>query len=210
MTSTPWPALGPSYDAVAPAYQDRFLDELDGKARDRELLAAFAAALPADGPVLDLGCGPGQIGAAVRTSGRAVIGVDLSRAMAKLAATRLDGGVAGAVLRLPFATSRASGVVAFYSLIHLRRDELAAAVGEVARTLRPGGRVLAAFHEGEGEVRATEFLGAPVPFVATLFGLDELVGAFGAGGLRVELAERRPPYANEGDTVRLYVGATSP
>lgn len=211
MTSRPWPALGPSYDAVAERYEARFADELETKPRDRALLAAFVAALPDDGPVLDVGCGPGQVGASLRPSlsTRAVWGVDLSRAMAARAATRLDGGITADVLRLPFATRRVAGIVAFYSLIHLPREALKPGVRELARVVRPGGKVLASFHEGEGEARIEEFLGAAVPFAATLFLLEELVEAFEEGGLCVDVTERRPPYATEGDTFRLYVGATS-
>ena len=40
----------------------------------------FAAAT--DGPVADLGCGPGQVGRFVRDRGRTVVGVDTSAAMA--------------------------------------------------------------------------------------------------------------------------------
>lgn len=210
MTSTPWPDVGLSYDVVARRYEDRFADELASKPRDRALLAAFAEALPRHGPIVDVGCGPGQVGATLRIGTHAVLGVDLSRAMASLAASRLDAAVAADALRLPLATGTASGVVAFYSLVHLRRDDLPVAVGEIARVLQPGGTVLASFHEGAGEIRVEEFLGASVPFAATLYQLEEVFAAFEDGGLRVDLTERRPPYADEGDTVRLYVGATAP
>ena len=210
MTPGSWPALGPSYDAVAPAYEARFLDELAGKPRDRELLTDLAGGVGGGRPVLDVGCGPGQVGAFVRALGPTVVGVDLSPVMARLAAGRLDGGVTADLARLPFPAGSIGGAVAFYSLIHLRRDLLVPAVAELARVLAPGARLLATFHEGEGELRADEFLGSPVPFVATMFGLEEVVSAFGAGGLRVERAERRPPYETEGPTVRLAVGATRP
>ena len=36
-----WDFLSGSYDAVASAYEHRFLEELDGKPRDRELLDEF-------------------------------------------------------------------------------------------------------------------------------------------------------------------------
>ena len=210
MTSAPWPAIGRSYDAVAAAYEDRFLDELDGKPRDRELLTAFGSALPEDGVVLDVGCGPGQIGTFVgRASGRTVVGVDLSAAMARRAAGRLAGGLAGDVLGLPIASGSVAGIVAFYSLIHLPRHELVAGVRELARALRPGGQLLASFHEGEGEAHLDEFLGEAVRVSATFFTLAEVVAACQAAGLRVDVTERRPPYASESATTRLYVGATS-
>lgn len=207
--------MGASYDAVSGDYERRFLDELSRKPRDRELLAAFVAALPPTGAVLDVGCGPGQVGAFVRerlggSATRPVVGIDLSAAMATTAGTRLDAGVAADVLALPVASGGVAGVVAFYSLIHLPRHRLVDAVRELARVLAPGGQVLTSFHEGDGEVRLEEFLGSAVPFAAELYDLDDLVTAFEAGGLRVELSERRPTYEDEGGDFRLYVGASSP
>src|SRR4029078_8614318 len=108
---------------------------------------------------------------------------------------------------LPFASARLGGIVAFYSLIHLRRPELRAVLREFHRVVRPGGRVLFSAHEGQGEIEHDEFLDEPVPIVATLFELDELVDATEAAGLTITHAERRTPYASEA-TVRLYVEAT--
>ena len=202
-----WDRVRASYDSVAEAYETRFLHELDGKPHDRELLAALAASV--EDPVLDVGCGPGQIGLAVRGHGRRVIGIDFSSAMAHLAAGRLDGAVSADMRALPFRSRSIGGVVAFYSVIHVRRDEVRLVLAEFARVLRPGGRVLLSAHEGEGEIELDEFLGKHVPMVATFFTLDELVDAITAASLDVVSAERRAPYAIESQTARLYVEATS-
>jgi SAM-dependent methyltransferase len=206
MASVDWEQLGTSYDAVAAVYETRFLDELDTKPRDRELLAAFAGA--AADPVVEIGCGPGQIGSFVRARGRRVFGLDLSPRMASLATTRLDGALAAHMRALPFPASSLGGLVAFYSVIHVPRGELEAVLHGFRRVLRPGGRLLLSAHEGRGEIEPREFLDMPVPFVATLFELDELVEAAATAGLDVTRAERRPPYASEHATTRLYVEAT--
>ena len=200
-----WDYLRSSYDATAAKYEVRFLDELREKPRDRELLAAFAQSV--EDPVGEIGSGPGQIGAFVRQWGRRVVGIDLSPAMAKLATVRLDGAVAADMRALPLGPETLGGILAFYSLIHLRRDELGGVLREFRRVLRPGGRVLFSAHEGTDEVELDKFLDEPVPFAATFFELDELVGASQAAGLEVTLAERRPHYPNESDTNRLYVEA---
>jgi SAM-dependent methyltransferase len=178
---------------------------LENKPRDRELLEMFASSV-AD-PVVDIGCGPGQIGAFVRHRARRVIGVDLSRRMAALAGDRLDAAVVADMRLLPFAAGSLGGILAFYSVIHLQRAELEAALREFARVLRPGGRFLCSAHEGQGEVELDKFLEEPVPFTATFFELGELVRASELAGLDVTVAERRAPYKSEGETVRLYVGA---
>ncbi|MEJ7582743.1 MAG: class I SAM-dependent methyltransferase [Acidimicrobiales bacterium] len=203
-----WDRLRSSYDRVAARYEETFLDELRGKARDRELLEAFGSSV--GDPVVEIGCGPGQIGAFVRHRGRVVLGLDLSVEMVALARHRLDAVAAADMRALPFGDARVGGLLAFYSLIHLRRAELAAALAEFRRVLRPGGRVLFSAHEGQGQFDADEFLGEPVPFVATLFELDELVAATVDAGLEIRIAERRAPYAGEHPTTRLYVDASRP
>jgi SAM-dependent methyltransferase len=202
-----WEQLRSSYDAVARKYEARFLDELNDKPRDRELLTAFADSVR--DPVVEVGSGPGQIGAFVRQHGRRVFGLDRSAQMARLAKHRLNGALVADMRSLPLASERLGGLVAFYSLIHLQRHELATALREFHRVLQPGGRVLFSAHEGQGELEHDEFLDEPVPIVATLFELDELVDATEAAGLRVTLAERRIPYPSE-STARLYVEATQP
>ena len=200
-----WDYLRSSYDAVAATYQSRFLDELQSKPRDRELLEAFARSV--GDPVVEIGCGPGQIGAFVAQRGRRVVGVDLSSEMATLATGRLQAALVADMRRLPIATGAVGGILAFYSLIHLRRPELGPVLRDFHRVLRPGGHVLFSAHEGEDELERDEFLEQPVPVAATLFRLDELVGASRAAGLEVTVAEQRTPYACEDGTVRLYVEA---
>jgi len=195
----------PSYDALAAHYEARFRDELDGKPRDRALLAAFAVA--AADPVVEIGCGPGQVGAFVRDLGRRVVGADLSREMVRLARRRLDGAVTADMRALPFPDDGFGGLLAFYSLIHLPRADVVVALREFRRVVRPGGHVLFSAHEGRGEVVLDEFAGQPVPMIASLFDLDELVGMCESAGLRVASAERREHYAGE-MTTRLYVAAT--
>jgi ubiquinone/menaquinone biosynthesis C-methylase UbiE len=197
-----------SYDRVAEKYETRFLGELSGKPRDRELLDAFSTAV--GDPVVEVGCGPGQIGAHVRARGRRVIGADISVAMATRATRRLDAAIVGDMRALAVATGAAAGVLAFYSLIHLPRWEVGAALEEFARVLRPGGRALFSLYEGQGETEVGEFLGEAVRVRVMFFDLDELVAATRAAGLETVLAERRAPYATESERFRLYVETTRP
>jgi ubiquinone/menaquinone biosynthesis C-methylase UbiE len=206
-----WDHLRSSYDGVADVYEARFVDELDLKPTDRRLLQRFATVTT--GPVVDVGCGPGHIGSFVRSLlgvPGVVIGLDLSSGMARRAARRLDAAVVADLRSLPFAGRSIGGLVALYSLIHVRRAELGPALVEVRRVLRPGGGAVFSAHEGSGETAVEEFLGRPAPVAATMFSLDELVRATTDAGLDVLRAERRPPYPNEGSTTRLYVEARRP
>ena len=202
-----WEHVRSSYDAVAGKYETRFLDELRAKPRDRELLERFAAAV--NDPVVEIGCGPGQIGAFVGARGRSVFGLDLSTRMAALAHGRLDAALVADMRALPFPAARLGGLVAFYSVIHVRRAELGAVLAEFHRVLRPGGRVLFSAHAGDHEVELDELIGEPVHIGATFFELDELLAATESAGFEVALAERRSPYASEA-TVRVYVEAVKP
>ena len=130
--------------------------------------------------------------------------------MAALAARRLDATAVADMRALPIANGTAGAIVAFYSVIHLRRADLAATFVEFARALMPSGRLLVSAHEGQGEVTLTEFIGVPARLDATFFELDELRDAAAAAGLAVALAERRAPYATEGQTTRLYLLAERP
>jgi SAM-dependent methyltransferase len=200
-----WDQLRSSYDRVASSYEAHFLDELADKPFDRDLLQGFAESV--DDPVAEIGCGPGQVGAFVRKWGRRVVGVDLSVEMARLANSRLDGALAADMRRLPFESGQLGGLIVFYAVIHLPRIELGAALTEFWRVLRPGGRLVLSAHEGQGEIAQDEFLGQPVPFVATLFEMAELVGATTEAGFEARAAQRRAPYPSEHQTFRLYIEA---
>ena len=104
--------------------------------------AAARAVGPLHGDrVLDLGCGTGRLGMLLADR-RSVTGVDLSHQM--LLRARAAGGdrlalVQGSAFALPFRQATFSAAVSGFVLRNL--DDLTAAFHELARVLRPGGRV---------------------------------------------------------------------
>jgi SAM-dependent methyltransferase len=196
-----------SYDRVAEAYADRFLDELEGKPIDRALLGLVAedVARSGGGIVADLGAGPGQIGAYVRERGAKVVSLDLSPAMAMIAHRRLDlPSTVGSLTALPVATGSLAGATAFYTLIHLVDADVARAAAEIARVLRPGGVVLVAVHLGDEIRHLDEWFDAPVDVDFRFFTTAQLVDQLTAAGLAVEAVLERAPQAEE-STRRTYV-----
>ena len=198
-----------SYDMVAETYAKKFFDELSRKPFDRRLLDEFAAALPARG-VLDVGCGPGHVAGYLSERGLDATGVDLSPAMIKIA-RRLNPEIPFHVAdmrELPAADSSVGGIAAFYSVIHIPRQDVPAVLLEFRRVLVLSGRLLVAVHGGSGTITTQNFMGKHAPFEATLFDKDELVDLITTAGFEVTNATVRAPYDFESQTPRLYVAAT--
>jgi len=121
---------------------DRLRDDLFG---DRFHFAALAAFAGQDWTVVDLGCGTGQVSAAIAPFVKRVIGVDESAAMLQAAKKRLNG-VDNVELRrgeleaLPMDDARADAAMLMLVLHHVPEPQHA--IAEVARVLKPGGRVV--------------------------------------------------------------------
>jgi ubiquinone/menaquinone biosynthesis C-methylase UbiE len=121
---------------------DRVRDELFG---DRFHLAALAAFAEAEWVVGDLGCGTGQVAAALAPFVARVIAVDGSAAMLQAARKRLRGADnidlrRGELEALPIDDARLDAATLMLVLHHV--PEPATALLDVARVLKPGGRLL--------------------------------------------------------------------
>jgi len=197
-----------SYDRVADEYVRRIFDELQHKPLDRQLLDRFAAGVRAVGPVCDLGCGPGHVARYLHEQGVQVCGVDLSPAMVARA-RRLTPGVEfrqGDLMALDAPDGAWAGIVAFYSIIHIPRDDMAQALAELRRVLRPGGRLLLAFHVGDDAVHLDEWWGQPVCVDFFFFRSDEMARYLQAAGFEIEEIIEREPYPEvEHQSRRSYI-----
>jgi len=201
------------YDAVAREYADRFAGELAHKPLDRELLARFASEVHGRGQVYDLGCGPGQTTAFLHGHGVQVRGLDLSADLLREARQRHPDVEfeQGDMLALPVADASLAGVVAFYAIVHLSSAGLWRMLAETHRVLRPGGRLLLAFHVGEGSIHVEEFLGRPVSLDFVLFAPQDVAGELvRAGFVAVEVIEREPYPEVEYPSRRAYLFARKP
>jgi ArsR family transcriptional regulator len=121
---------------------DKLRQDLFG---DRFHLAAIAALLDPSWVVGDLGCGSGQLSAALAPFVNRIIAVDQSAAMLQSARRRLQG-VSHVELRrgeleaLPIDDARLDAATLMLVLHHVA--EPVKALSEVARVLKPGGRVI--------------------------------------------------------------------
>lgn len=204
--------LKTSYDRVAERYATEYFDELKRKPFDRELLDAFASSLRGKGVVCEIGCGPGQIARYLQVRGVKMCGIDLSEEMVNCAG-RLNPDVTfeqGDMLALKAADESFAGIVSFYAIIHLQRDDVTRAFKEMRRVLKPGGRLLVSFHGGEGQLHRDEWYDQAVSIDVNLFSSDEMKGYLEAAGLEVERIAERPPYEFEYPTQRMYALAQRP
>jgi ubiquinone/menaquinone biosynthesis C-methylase UbiE len=126
-----------SFERIA----DRYDVTRGGEQRGRRTAANLVPLLDPAAPVMEVGIGTGIVALALRELGFAVVGVDLSPAMARRARRRLGPVVAVAdAAQLPVADATIQQAVSVW-LLHLVADR-AAVLAEVARALRPGGRYL--------------------------------------------------------------------
>jgi SAM-dependent methyltransferase len=202
-----------SYDQVADEYARRIFDELRHKPLDRQLLDRFAERVREAGPACDMGCGPGHVARYLHERGVQVCGVDLSPGMVERA-RRLTPGVEfrqGDMMTLEAPDGAWAGIAAFYSIIHISRDEMARALREFYRVLRPGGLLLLAFHIGDGTIHLDEWWNQKVCVDFFSFRSEQMAGYLRAAGFEIEDIIEREPYPEvEHQSRRSYVFARRP
>ncbi len=135
------PAVGvdSGYAGWAASYDG---EENDTVAAEEQIVHPLLDGLP-PGPVLDAACGTGRHTAYLAASGRhQPIGVDASEAMLARAREKLPEADLrqGDLTALPLGDGEVGGAVCALALSHL--PELGPAVAELARVLRPGGRLV--------------------------------------------------------------------
>jgi len=188
-----------SYDAVARKYADEIYGELRDKPFDRELLDRFAERVRGRGRVCDMGCGPAQIARYLSDRGADVFGLDLSAGMLA-EARRLNPGLQFAqssMMELGLASEALFAIAAFYSIIHIPRQQVVTALAEMLRVLTPGGSLLITFHLGSEDSYHEEMLGQRVSMNVAFFTTEEMSGYLQAAGFQVDQALERDPYAPE-------------
>jgi SAM-dependent methyltransferase len=201
-------AVRAAYDVTAEEYAEAFADDLLGLPLDREVLDSVAERIGGSSLVLELGCGPGQVGKYLSERGFRVVGLDISFQMLLVARRRTGNRtlVCGDMRSTPFGSESFSGVVAFYSIHHLPRSVLQSVLAEIRRVLRPAGQFVVATHLGESEVYSSEFLGHQIETVGgTLYGNDELVEALQNNSFLVEDVRYRDPLPHERQSKRIYL-----
>lgn len=203
-----------SYDAVASDYRQKFLHELEHKPFDRARLDEFAAQLK--GKVWDIGCGPGQVTRYLREQGVQATGVDLSPEMIEQAKqAHFDRPGIEFLVRdmrdLQIADGALAGIVSFYAIIHIPREDVTVVLKEWGRALQAGGRVLMSFHKGQEIRHFDDWLNHAVNLDFLFFERAEMEGYLQATGFTIEQVWERGPLPDvEAQTQRVYILAVKP
>jgi SAM-dependent methyltransferase len=174
------------YAAVAHEYDDVFPRHVAEHYLNKRT-RLIKEVLPLGGLVLDVGCGTGQLGAAIASEGFYVFGVDLSSSMVAKARERgLAGTFAAVTTALPFVDGSFDLALTVATLHHLETPErVAATVSEMGRVVKPGGFIVLWDHNPANPY--WPILMKRVPQDSgdeRLVPLAELLGDVGAAGLR--------------------------
>jgi SAM-dependent methyltransferase len=109
--------------------------------------------------ILEVGCGEGELAERMLNElGAEVVAVDQSERMVELTAARDVDARVGDVQNLPFADGEFDVAVAAWMLFHVR--DIDRALSELARVVRPGGRLVAVTNGVEHLRELYELLGA--------------------------------------------------
>lgn len=140
--------IASAYTAVADQYVDLFGRVASVHPDDLNLIETYLT-LESE-PVLDAGCGPGHLDAHLTSRGVNTIGVDITSAfidhVRRTAA--IERLAVGSVCHLPLRDGSVSGLLVWYSLIHLHPDDVASALTELRRVAADGAVVVTGFFDG--------------------------------------------------------------
>lgn len=138
-----------AYDEIVGEYVARYSGSYPGLDDWR---TRFLTLVTEGTPILEVGCGPGRDMAWLEAQNKRVVGVDLSAGMLSRARIQVRGPLAQMDMRrLAFRDRCFGGVWCLASLLHLPKADAPIALGEMQRGLMPGGVLMLALQEGDGE-----------------------------------------------------------
>ena len=142
------------------------------------------------------GGGPGHVARYLHKQGVQVCGVDLSAELVERA-HRLTPGIElrqGDMMALDVPDGTWAGITAFYSIIHIPREDMVRVLSELRRVLRPGGLLLVSFHIGDDTIHLDDWWDQKVCVDFFFFRSAEIAGYLTSAGFEIEEIIEREPY----------------
>lgn len=198
------------YNRTAREYAKHFLNELEYKPFDKNLLNRFDEMLPVQSLIYDFGCGSGQTTKYIHDKRKhRIVGLDFSENAIILARRNFSDieFIVDDMLNSKMASGSADGILAFYAIVHFTYVEIEQALKEWLRLLKPNGVSLFSFHIGEGIMEVVDFLGVSGANATwRFFDTDQVLEIARRIGFKVEETMIRYPYKGyEHESKRAYV-----
>ncbi|MBM2620850.1 class I SAM-dependent methyltransferase [Actinoplanes sp. LDG1-06] len=151
MTSEP---VRDAYSSKADQYIALFDDDWEADENEASLIKRYLGGL--DGPVFDLGCGPGHWTGYLHSLGADVTGVDMVPEFIAYAREHFPGPEfrLGSMTEVDVPERSVSGILSWYSTIHLPPAELDRVLAGFRRMLAPDGRLVIGFFDSDDGVAA--------------------------------------------------------
>jgi SAM-dependent methyltransferase len=118
--------------ATVAVYEDRAREWVARRGEAADGLGRRLADQVGSGPIVDLGCGPGRY---LSDLGPSAVGLDATAAMVALARRRGRPLVRADLGALPLAAGSVAGAFARHSYLHLPKQRLPEALGDLRRAL---------------------------------------------------------------------------
>lgn len=200
------------YDSVAADYAEHFRDEMSKKAFDRKMLEWLIEKAENLGTICDLGCGPGMIADYLSEKGADACGIDLSAEMvaqAKKQFPHIQFRQGDMLALTEIEDDSFGGAAAFYSIIHVPREQTLDALREIRRVLAPRGVLLLTFHLGSETRHLDEWFEKKVSLDFHFFEREEMKNLLVEAGFTLEEVIERDPLQPEIEvqTRRAYIFA---
>jgi SAM-dependent methyltransferase len=164
VTRDPRGIVEAGYDRIAERYAREAAEGRGPGTYFRVFLDRALERIPDGGVVLDLGCGAGLVSAELTPRAR-VVALDVSAGQLALARDRAPDAllVRADLATVAFREGSFDAVVAFWSLIHVRRDLHAGALRRIHGWMRPGGVLIGTLGSGDNpDEWSDDFFGAPM------------------------------------------------
>ena len=151
------------YDAVADAYFEARTKDPAGS-EDVRLLEDLRLRLPAGATVLDAGCGAGVPVTRILSESFEVTGVDFSDAQLERARRLVPQArfLRADLTSLDLPDRSFDGIVSYYAVIHIPREEHPRVLRNFHRMLKPSGVLLACLGEDDEPGHVDDYYGTPM------------------------------------------------